>query len=226
MDKRNDAIALIALSVAILGVIGPSVVEDLSRWIAVPTAVLAMAMIIYGVFRSGYLIDLLPREMARILLRQPPLSSMSKYGMTFTIRLRWHDDIGKPTVAVDNGQVTSVWAALDIEQRNYGSVPIRVSELYLEARTGRFPRRLIAIADPASIDNDQQWSSKKFPRRVEWFLEPASAVVSHHVRFNRGWKPGDPSAPRDPKRFSATVVAELGSPDRRLRIDLGEDIIG
>ena len=225
MDKRNDAIALIALSVAILGVIGPSVVDDFSRWITVPFAVLAIAMIIYGVFRSGYLIDLLPSEMARILLRQPPLSSVSKYDVTLNIRLRWQDDTGKPTVAVDNGQVTSVWAALNIEKRNYGSVPVRVSELYLEARTGRFPRRLIDIADPTSIDGDDRWGQRDFPRRVEWLLDPASPAITHYVRFSRGWKPDDPSAPRDPKRFSAIVVAELGSPDRRLRIDLGEDII-
>ena len=225
MDKRNDAIAFAALGVAVLAVLSPAFVNDIPKWITVSFAVLAIAMVAYGVFRSGYLVDLLPPNMARFLLRQPPVSSVRKYGLTLTIRLRWHDDIGKPTVAVDSGQVTSVWAALNIEVRNHNSVPIRVSELYLEARTGRFPRRLIATADPDSIDGKDRWGNQDFPRRVEWLIEPVSPVVTYHVRFSRWWKVDDLSAPRDPKRFSATIVAELGGPHRQIRVELGEDVI-
>lgn len=191
-----------------------------------PFAVLAMLVIIYGVYRSGYVLDLLPETMVRRLLRQPSVSTMRKYGIVFTVRLRWHDDIGKPIVAVDDDRVRHVWALLDIEVRNLDPVLKRVSELYLEIKAARFPRRVIAIADPVRVDTDEKWYGRKFPRRVEWLLEPVSAAVAHNVRFSREWSATDTSAPRDPKRFSAAVVAELGHPGRRVRVELGEDILG
>lgn len=226
MDERGYYIARAALTVAILGLPSSLLVDEVPDLATIPLAFIAVLFLTPDLIRGGFLVGIMPTGVARLLLRQPSVSTRRKDGLTLTVRLRWHDEVGRPIVTVDNGRVRAVWASLDIEVRNHHRDPQRVSDLFLEIRTARFPRRLIATGDPVAIDNDAQWHRAKFPRRVEWLLDPVSPAVVHHVRFNRGWMEGDPSAPRDPRRFTAYIVASLVRPSgRQVRVELGDDII-
>ncbi len=165
----------------------------------------------------------IPR-VARGLRKSSSVSTTTRHGVTMTARLRWSDGVGKPRVGVEQGRVRFVWAALDIEMRNREQEPKRISDLFLEVRSRRFPRRLIATADPCAINGDLDWYLRSQPRRVEWLLEPNTPAITHHVRFAQDW-PEDRPGPGDPEHFGATIVAELGGEDRQIRLDLAEDIM-
>lgn len=167
----------------------------------------------------------LPR-VTRWLWRGPSVSTVTRHGVTMTARLRWSDGVGKPIVQAPapEGRILLVWTALDIEIRNREQDPKRISDLFLEIRTAGFPKRVIATADPVAIDGDLDWYQRRHPRRVEWLLDPSAPAIIHHVRFSRGWLPESPG-PRDPRRFTPIVVAELGGEDRQIRLELGDDIM-
>jgi len=178
-------------------------------------------LIVYGIVPGA--VRTIPR-LVSLPWKGSSVSATTRHGVTMMARLRWSNGTGKPIVTVDRGRLRSVWAALDIEMRNRHQEPKRVSDLFLEIRRARFPRRLIATADPSAIDGDLDWYRRPHPRRVEWLVEPNSAAITHHVRFGCDWPP-DKLGPADPKRFSAGVVAELGGSDRQIRLELGSDIM-
>jgi hypothetical protein len=138
--------------------------------------------------------------------------------------LHWEDDIGSPRISVDDqSRIVSVWAMLDVEVRNTSDRPIRVSDLYMEVRTTRFPRRLIATADPRAIGQTRDWYKMKNPRRVEWLLEPHSAGQRQNVDFQQGYPTN--GGPVAPKRVTITIVAELEGGKKTVRLYLEDDVL-
>jgi hypothetical protein len=192
-------------------------------WVLVALLVGGAVVIVCGMLYA--VAPAIPRVMRR-LRRSPSVSTTTRHGVTMTARLRWSDGVGKPIVQAPapEGRILLVWTALDIEMRNREQDPKRISDLFLEIRTARFPKRVIATADPVAIDGDLDWYQRRHPRRVEWLLDPSAPATAHHVRFSRGWVPQTPG-PRAPRRFTAVVVAELGGEDRQIRLELGDDII-
>ena len=185
-------------------------------------------LILYGAASFARLaLALLPDAIPLpLMVRRGGRSIVTRYGVTLAAATRWQDSVGKPIVSVDQGKVRSVWAALQIEVRNREAQPQRISDLYMEFLRGRLIwHRVFATADPAQIDHDDHWHQRRNPRQVDWLLEPVSPAVSRYVRFARGWMQNDPTAPEDPKRFGARVVAQLGGEDRKIVLDLGEDIM-
>ncbi len=152
-------------------------------------------------------------------------SYVERHGVSLAARLRWHNSVGRPIVTVDGGRIVSVWAALDIEARNLDPMAKRLSDLFMVIRKARFPKSVIAVAEPWAIDHDTDWAQRPFPRRVEWELPGASPAITHHVRFVHDFGLGSPDAPQDPRQFAAEIVADLGTPDRRIRLPLGDDIL-
>ena len=161
------------------------------------------------------------RRLAMYLPVSPKKSTTTEWDVTITAKLRWDDAVGKPMVNAleSNLKVWSIWAGLDIDVRNSGQNPQRVSELYIEIRSSRFPKRLIAIADAKS---DGLTDVKD--RRVEWLLPPVGPAETHYVRFERFWAEDDETMPQGSKQFGAIIVAELGRPDRAIRLQIGDDI--
>ncbi len=223
---RNAAI--VGLGVELIGI-------GLFVWWPDPPAIIPLLFVIAGLILILYAasssfrwsLALLPDAIPLpIMVRRGGRSIVTRYGVTLAAATRWKDSVGKPIVSADEGKVRSVWAALQIDVRNRQPQPQRITDLYMEFLRGRLIwRRVFATADPAQIDHDDHWNQRRNPRQVDWLLEPVSPAVSHYVRFARGWMPNDPTAPEDPKRFSARVVAEVGGEDRKIVLELEEDIM-
>ena len=191
---------------------------ELPVWVPWFVVVVGLTVIVYAL--SPFSITGI-RRLAMYLPATPKKSSTTEYGVTITAKLRWDDDVGKPIVHAleSNLKIWSIWAALDIELRNSGQNPQRVSELYMEIRSSRFPKRLIAIAD-AKRDGHTEVND----RRVEWLLPPVGEAETHYVHFERFWAEDDETMPKGSKQFGAVIVAELGRRDRAVRLLIGDDI--
>jgi hypothetical protein len=157
-------------------------------------------------------------------LRNSPTSESLSHDFRVMARLRWDDATGKPVVRADNGRLVSVWAAFDIELRNLAVYPQRVSDVYLELWTTRFPNKLVLGADPVRVDTEFDWNKRSNLRRVEWQFEPVSAALTHNVCFEKYLC--EPERPVAAKSYEVALVAELGSPRKRIRIRLQQDITG
>ncbi len=219
----------IGIGVGVFGV-GATILISVLAWRGVDMPTWAFILLLIAstlVMLAGAIYAVLPVLQPFItgllLVGKPKISRVKRHDIVIAIRRRWHDDVGKPLVAVDEGRITHVWASLDVELRNEGQSSKRVHEIYLEIRQARFPKSLIATADPARVDSEEGWHSRRFRRRVEWLLGRASRIKDHHVRFDRGWPERD--GPPDPKKFTAAVVANL-SDGHQVRVELEEDIMG
>jgi hypothetical protein len=221
---QESAIRLTVIGLGIEAVaIGVVQAGGLPAWAGWIVVVAGLAVILYGA--SPYSTAGV-RRLILYLPISPKRSAATVDGITLQARLRWEDSTGKPTVLVDPSftRIRWIWAILDLDIRNGGHQPERISELYLEIRHARFPKRVIAIADPTNVDRDDNWRLRPFPRRVEWLLDPVSPAETHHVWFGRLWSPNDMSAPPNPERFVSVVVAELCTPNRVIRVQIGDDI--
>lgn len=225
----NENQTRIGISVTVFGV-GATILISVLAWWGVEMPSWAFVLLLIAstlVMLAGAIYAVLPVLQPFItglsLVGKPRISRVKRHNIVIAIRRRWHDDVGRPLVTVDEGKIIHVWASLDIELRNEGQSSKRVHEVYLEIRQARFPKSIIATADPARVDTDDGWHSRRFRRRVEWLLGRASRIQEHHVRFDRGWPERD--GPPDPKKFTAAVVANL-SDGHQVRIELEEDIMG
>lgn len=186
---------------------------------------IAFPVIVFGALLIGYGASPFAitgfRRLALYLPFSPKKSITTERDVTIAAKLRWDDAVGKPLVRViaSTYRVYAIWAALDIEIRNSSQSPQRISKLFMEIRSSRFPKRLIATADAVK---DEQKDVKD--RKVEWRLEPVSEAETHYVHFERFWLEGDETSPKGSKQFKAIIVAELGRPDRTVRLQIGDDI--
>jgi hypothetical protein len=157
--------------------------------------------------------------------KHPKVSKIAKHGLLLTAHYHWDDEpLGKPRVTIDEEtrRIQSVWAMLDIEVRNTGNQPLRVSDLYMQVTPGENEKRVLAEVEPREIDRTE-WKDHRVRRRVEWLLEPHSSGQRHTVNFERTWSKG--TGPDDPKTFSAFIVADLEGGIRQVKLELEDDIM-
>jgi hypothetical protein len=156
------------------------------------------------------------------------VSRIHKHGLLLSVHYHWDDEsFGKPSVVYDQetNRLTWVWAMLDIEVRNTSNEPVRLSDLYMEIRRERLPRKMIAIAEPASVGSEHDWYKRPNRRRVEWLLEPHSPAMRTNIDFLKNWAPDEASVD-PPKNCMVAIVAELEGGVHTIRLPLADDILG
>ena len=184
MEESNLRIALIGLGLEAMA-LGLLQTGELPGW--VPWLVVGIGALVIGYALSPFSVTGV-RWLTLYLPFSPQKSITTERGITIAAKLRWDDAVGKPRVHVIESTygVYAIRAALDIEIRNSSQSHQRVSELYMEIRSSRFPKRLIATADAVG---DGRKIIKD--RRVEWLLVPVSEAETHYVHFERFWLEGD-----------------------------------
>jgi hypothetical protein len=146
-----------------------------------------------------------------------------------SIHYHWDDqpNWGKPSVGVlpDRRQVVFANAILDIEVRNTTNFPQRISDIYLETRSGD-KKQLVGVSEPATIGRHREWYKRSNRRRVEWLLEPHSAGVRETINFSSDWDEAQRPRTTDDNQYELAIVIELEGGQKTIRLYLAEDIMG